>query len=385
MIAHIRRVFGGDYVVHPVPIQSLRIDVGSAALKDYNGLRGDHSPDRGPDDYDDILVTQPRGALSFYQLNTIAEGFWNDMLSPAVYFEQREFLQRYFNGDESRDFLRSIADVVEALTTDTDATSTLGQIVVLHHFLTVTADGPLLKLRSAVESVRRRLLDQTAGRLQGRELVQLGFNGGLERWPELAVNATDTQLKGYATLVEAKLPLIVGVLEVTRASTDFLEWVALRNGPRAVRSPAEDAELEEQLSRLRTQLYRWNGMVNDLEANVRSLGSAMEHAWMEQLLHEQQRARSDQEKMVDIERSRLSLSTNSSSRRTTYNIFALFTVVAVGVVLATGGLSPLMDAGVTWAAPDPNPGTSLGVGLTRVRHSTYRQLPRTGIARQAWP
>ena len=248
MIAHIRRVFGGDYVVHPVPIQSLRIDVGSAALKDYNGLRGDHSPDRGPDDYDDILVTQPRGALSFYQLNTIAEGFWNDMLSPAVYFEQREFLQRYFDGDESRDFLRSIADVVEALTTDTDATSTLGQIVVLHHFLTVTADGPLLKLRSAVESVRRRLLDQTAGRLQGRELVQLGFNGGLERWPELAVNATDTQLKGYATLVEAKLPLIVGVLEVTRASTDFLEWVGLRNGPRAVRSPAEDAELEERVS-----------------------------------------------------------------------------------------------------------------------------------------
>ena len=59
LIQHIRQVFGGDYVVHPLPSISRRIDTGSSSLKDYNGLRDNDGFDRDIDN-DDIVVTQPR-------------------------------------------------------------------------------------------------------------------------------------------------------------------------------------------------------------------------------------------------------------------------------------------------------------------------------------
>ena len=134
---HIREVFGGEFTVHPINVRSRRINPGDASLKNYNGIRDK--------DGEEVVEGPPRGALTFGQLNILAEGLWNDMLSPAVYLEQTDFMERYFESLESREFLRSVRDVIGKLTTETDASTTMGQINVLHHFLTITSHGSLLR------------------------------------------------------------------------------------------------------------------------------------------------------------------------------------------------------------------------------------------------
>jgi hypothetical protein len=61
----------------------------------------------------------------------------------------------------------------------------MGQINVLHHFLTITSHGSLLKLKSALDSVRRRLLDEMSSALHRQNrLVQLNFSANArERRP----------------------------------------------------------------------------------------------------------------------------------------------------------------------------------------------------------
>jgi hypothetical protein len=309
LVHHIRQVFGGNYVVHPLPAErTRRVDVGSMALKDYNGLADNPEPGRDPDADDDTVVTQPRGILTFSQLNILAEGMWNDTLSPAVFLEQRDFMTRFLKSEEAVDFLRSVADVIEALTTEVDGRTTMGQIVVLHHFLTVSSHGSLLKLKSALESVRRRLLDEMMGSMHRQtRLVQLRFaTNSHERRPELAVSATESQLKGYAALVAAKFPLVMGVGETIRLAKDHLDWVVERDG-RPVLGPGDThAELQNQLTRLHGQIDHWDALLKDLGNNVDSLSRTIEHAWMEDLLYEEKQLRSDQEAMAEIERSRLS-------------------------------------------------------------------------------
>lgn len=351
LVTHIRQVFGGGYVVHPLPATTRKVDVGATSLKDYNGLRDNDDPNHDPDDDDDIFVTEPKGAMSFAQLNILAEGLWNDMLSPAVYLEQRDFMQRYLDGPESGDFLRSVADVIQALTTDTDATTTYGQILALNHFLTVTAGGSLLKLKSALESVRRRLLDEMLGALHRQsQLVQLRFStNGHERRPELAVSATESQLKGYATLVAAKFPLIMGVTEMTRLASEHLTWVVTGGGPKVVRSAEEEQELKHELSRLTGQVKHWNAMVADLQANVDSLGDTVHHAWMEELLAEEQQTRADQEAMAEIERSRMSRPVNNRPGRVAYNLVMLvLAIVAIIFTVTSSSLSLIGEPGTTW-------------------------------------
>ena len=255
-----------------------------------------------------------------------------------MYLEQREFMERYLNGPESSDFLRSVADVIQALTTDADATTPLGQIAVLHHFLTVTSGGSLLKLRAALESTRRRLLDEMMGSLHRQSrLVQLRFGSNThERRPELAVGATESQLKGYATLVAAKFPLIVGVKETVRLAYDHLDWVVRRDGIQMTHHPTEEQpELVHQLARLDGQVQHWTALISDLQTNVDSLGQTVERAWMEELLAEQQQTRADQAALAEIERGRLSRPTINRPGGAAYILVVLVLAIAAVIVTVT--------------------------------------------------
>src|SRR6185369_580788 len=89
---------------------------------------------------EDKIEKPPLGILTFHQLHVMAEGIWNDTLLPLVYLERREWVKEYLDSVESFEFLRSMERVIEAITTDADATATLGKINTLHHFLTVTAN-----------------------------------------------------------------------------------------------------------------------------------------------------------------------------------------------------------------------------------------------------
>jgi hypothetical protein len=331
LLNHIREVFGGTYIVHP-DVEDMegkvhrRFNAGNASLKEYNGIN--ESKEEG---VPDAVVGPPLGILNFYQLHVMAEGIWNDTLLPLVYLERREWVKEYLDGVEGYEFLRSMERVIEAITTEADATTTLGKINVLHHFLTVTANTSLQKLRVALESVRRRLLDEMMGDMhRQRRLIQLNLNNNLrERIPELAVAATENQIKGYATLVSAKLPLIMGVREVARLAVEHLEWL-VKSG----QSTQHDV-LTNELIRLDGQLTHWNSLLEELDSAVKSLQTTIEQAWMQELLYEQQQARSDQEALAEIERSRQSRPNFGSPSRSAYQFAMLFFTAVAGIFAVT--------------------------------------------------
>jgi hypothetical protein len=340
LVNHIKEVFGGTYIVHPdvedrAGKVNRKFNAGNASLKEYNGVK-ESAVDGGPD----TVVGPPLGILTFYQLDLMAEGIWNDTLLPLVYLERREWVKEYLKSVEGYEFLRSMERVIEAITTEADATTTLGKITVLHHFLTVTANTSLQKLRVALESVRRRLLDEMMGEMhRQRRLVQLNLNNNVsERTLELAVAATESQIKGYATLVAAKLPLIMGVKEVARLATEHLEWIV------SSESPQQDV-LTYELTRLDGQVRHWNSLLDELGKAVQSLETTIEHAWMEQLLYEQKQARSDQEALAEIERSRQSRPSFSSPGRSAYQLAMLFFTAVAGIfAVTTVNFDKLRDA-----------------------------------------
>jgi hypothetical protein len=344
---HIQQVFGGDYEVHSVA-RDRRDDQGSASLKKYNGIEEVKGGDAR-----DVRVGPPRGILSFYQLNILAEGIWNDQLMPAVYLEQHDLVQQFLaeRRRESSEFHRGMQGVIRSITTDVDATSTLGQILVLHHFLTVTAQTSLRKLGLALESVRRRLLDEMMGALHRHSrLAQLNLSTSRREWvPELAVGASETQLKGYSALVSAKLPLIVSIREAIRLAKENLDW-QVESGTKESRWSPEDARTHEfELTRLDGQLQHWVSLLDDLNENVRSLERTIEHAWMDQVLYENQQTRSNQEAMAEIERSRQGRPTVVSTGTAAYNVATLLLgAAAVVLTVNVSDFDLLLAPGTAW-------------------------------------
>ncbi len=331
LMTHIKEVFGGAYIVHP-DVEDMagkvhrKFNAGNASLKEYDGIN--ESKVEGTPD---TVVGPPLGILNFYQLHVMAEGLWNDSLLPLVYLERRDWVKEYLDSVEGYEFLRSMERVIEAIATEADATTTLGKISIMHHFLTVTANTSLQKLRVALESVRRRLLDEMMGEThRQRRLVQLNLNHNVrERTPELAVAATENQIKGYATLVSAKLPLIMGVREVARLATEHLQWMVDSD-----HSPLH-YELTNEMIRLRGQVLHWNSLLDELDNAVKSLQLTIEQAWMEELLYEQQQARADQEALAEIERSRQSRPNFGSPSRSAYQFAMLFFTAVAGIFAVT--------------------------------------------------
>jgi hypothetical protein len=308
-------VFGGSYSldrrsehVHTTSGEN----AGGLALRHYNGVDGD-------------APGQPRGILTFFQLNVLVEGLFNQSLSPAVFFEHNEFLREFLE-QTRRDLpgaltlFEQMRQVIELLAVkDVDARTPDGHVVALRRFLDVSAREVLQRIKWSVESVRRSLLDESVTMLHRQnKLVQLDM-GALEqeRTPELAVGASESQLRGYVMLVAAKLPLVRNVYEFAALAKDHLEALAHRRATTAITyrapvgagmaagtdaaagpivptqptsssaihpataEPDHDPRLAGDVRRLAIQLAHWRSLLRGLRNNVRGLENAIEHAWRE--------------------------------------------------------------------------------------------------------
>jgi hypothetical protein len=305
--AHIKELFGGDFSLHRYDRKG-QVS-GDDAAETYRGKKKEDCKQKhtahqtaGADgaDREDGRTEHypPLGILTFFQLNTLLEGLINETLLPAVFFEEYDFLKAWVrNGPYSRGF-RSLGTFVELLLVDTDATGLAGQIATLDHFLAVTAREVLQKIKWSVESVRRGLLDEMMSVLHRQSsLNQLGL-GSFERSPEQAGDANESQLRGYVMLVAAKLPLITNVHRFARSALSRLD-LELKDS-----TTGENKAVSHNYADLRYQLSGWHDLLEALAENIGGLETAIEHAWMERLLYEQEQVRAEQEAMAEIERSR---------------------------------------------------------------------------------
>jgi hypothetical protein len=348
LLAHVLEVFGGDYSLNRGDAQSTTGDNGGgAALLRYNGLLDPTTPHL------------PRGILTFFQLNVLVEGLFNESLSPAVFFEQYDWLGKY-REQTRRDLpgaLMMIEQMSEAIglliVKDVDAREPEGQVVALRRFLDVTSREVLQRLKWSIESARRSLLDESVTMLHRQtKLVQLDM-GALsgERTPELAEGASESQLRGYVMLIAAKLPLVRNVHEFATLATHHLENVALGRAsttltgqPKAV---GPDSPLAISVRRLAIQLDHWQSLVRGLRNNVRGLEDAIKHAWRENLLYEQQQVRREQEAVAEIQRSRGGRPSAGSGGTGGYN-FLMFVLAAVAALVAVRA-DNFLDRNTDWA------------------------------------
>jgi hypothetical protein len=370
---HIKEVFGGDF--------SLQRDKrdgqlpGDRAAEIYRGTDGTERRSLRGGVYTDRRITRdvnvhrfqasaPLGILTFFQLNTLLEGLINETLIPAVFFEEYAFLKEWTDKNSANRGFRSIGSFIELLLVDVDATSLGGQITALDHFLAVTSREVLQKIKWSVESVRRGLLDEMMSVLHRQSsLPQLGL-GRYEQSPEQAGDANESQLRGYVMLVAAKLPLITNVERYASGTLARLKFelackdsqpkpvdgnqespdpvaVGISNATFAQKRVAapRNGELPERYMDLEYQLTGWRGLVNALEDNIAGLEKAIEHAWMERLLYEQEQVRAEQEAMAEIERSRAGRRPLISPE-TAINAAVLVFAVATVVLTAQSATNP---------------------------------------------
>ena len=350
---HITEVFGGAYSLdrRSDHVRASGGDVGGMALRRYNGIDGE-APAQG----------RPRGILTFFQLNVLVEGLFNQSLSPAVFFEHNDFLAT-FVAQTRRDLpgalslIEEMRQVIDLLAVkDIDASRPDGQVIVLRRFLDVTSREVLQRIKWSVESVRRSLLDESVTMLHRQtDLVQLDMSAlDQERTPELAVGASESQLRGYVMLVAAKLPLVRNVYEFAALAKDHLEALAHGRDTTALTSRAAvgaTSVLARDVARLGIQLDHWQALLRGLRNNVRGLENAIEHAWRENLLYEQQQVRREQEAVAEIERSRAGRPVAERASRTVYNFLMLvFTAAAVLLTIKTGEILDIRDPETDWWA-----------------------------------
>jgi hypothetical protein len=112
------------------------------------------------------------------------------------------------------------------------------------------------------------------------------------------------------------------------------------------RTPSPTAE---DLRRLEVQLDHWHALLRGLSSNVRGLENAIEHAWRENLLYEQQQVRREQEGMAEIERSRAGRPTSERASKNVYNFLMLvLTAAAVLLTVKTGNILDIGSPGTDW-------------------------------------
>jgi hypothetical protein len=380
LLTHVLEVFGGAYSLDRRSGQARTTfgdNAGGVALRRYNGL-------------DTVAPGKPIGILTFFQLNILVEGLFNESLSPAVFFEHNDFLKKFLE-DTKRELPGALTMFEEMsqvigllLVKGIDASEPDGQVIALRRFLDVTSREVLQRLKWSVESVRRTLLDESVTMLHRQtKLVQLDM-GALERerTPELAVGASESQLRGYVMLVAAKLPLVLNVYEFAELATDHLEAVAngkattARTGrsasvsagtlaapaplvpaqpttsaPGAAAAAALPAGLAADVRRLSIQLRHWMSLVRGLRNNVTGLEGAIEQAWRENLLYEQQQVRREQEAVAEIERSRVGRPTSERASKNVYNFLMLvLTAAAVLLTVKTGNILDIKNPHTDWVA-----------------------------------
>jgi hypothetical protein len=353
---HIVTAFGGTFDVDRFARGADRQrSVGAVALRRYNGL----DPSRAMGERDERPVGRPLGILTFNQLNIVLEGICNASLLPAVFFEHYESVAYWYarhRGDSS--IIIRLDDLLRRLIVPGLAGSQVDRARSLRRFLTISR-GSLQWMRRSVESVRRSLVDQlmAVSHRQAR-LVQLDLAGlNYERTPEMTGTATESQMRGYVMLMATKLPLLASVGDAVTAAAlaEQPEPAGELGGPDepdpagADSHPFATLDLDEPDS-LVSQARAWTGLFGRLVTNVDRLEVAVESDWQERLLYQQEQARSEQEAMAEIERSRRGRHDIRRVGDTAYNaIMLLITSVTLFGAVEAGNYAATQPGGSFWS------------------------------------
>jgi hypothetical protein len=315
------------------------------------------------------LSREYAGTMPFFQLNILMGGLFYPGFKPDVFFERDptdKDLQemnnrtstkppvllnrsgaaqgdsRSMDGRRHHEHMISIEYILDALWCTTyrnGKEDTLEEALAraIDRFLTVTGDRSLLPIKWRVERARRAILVAMLGVVHRKQhLTQLREE---QPFPESFDAANEPQLRGYITLVGAKLPLLSNV-------TTYLEPIL---DSRALdRDHIKHRNAQDLFAPIRSLAHEWTLLLGAITNNVEGLTQAIESAWQERLLYEQEQTRAEQEAMAEIERARVS----SSARTTTVDSLfgAMVLVFTIAAFSGDGSHSETFERDVTLIA-----------------------------------
>lgn len=250
-----------------------------------------------------------KGILPFFQLNLIVEGLYNPNFDPRNFFaSQSASKQKYADkiyslsnfckkittkailikeGDYNHFTIKNFfedpsklngASLYDGLFVSKNISNEILRIFLRH----ISADC-LLTLKWNIESCRRTLLEGMLSSVHKQDkLGQLESNSSESSQME---EANEAQLRGYAMLIAAKLPIILNV-------NRYIE---------SIYNSYENASERKEIEFL---FKDWFGLVNSISENISRLEEAIAQSRMDNLLLEQQQMRAESETMAEIARVR---------------------------------------------------------------------------------
>ncbi len=256
------------------------------------------------------------GYLPFFQLNMLFGGLFNPAFIPAVFLESEGQGGERGESEANSRYLDLNALIDKLLIAELPFEIDEGKAfrAAFQRFLDVTFEQSLAPLKWRLERARRALLESMLATVVHRRqsLKQLKEELSSE---ESFDNSNEPQLRGYVMLVGGKLPVLQNVCGHVRATIENATFA--------------DADLRERGT-------AWAAMLEAIGENVTGLETAIQQAWMERSLYEQQQARAEQEAVAELQRSRVGEGESGPRADGLFAVLALIPAVA-GLVAAGGG------------------------------------------------
>ncbi|HEY7094259.1 MAG TPA: hypothetical protein VH393_13835, partial [Ktedonobacterales bacterium] len=291
--------------------------------------------DRTLQDYQD----KHRGILSFFQINAIFEALNNSAFNPAVFFE-RPFEQKKDDQFSLGEFIRSITTLTavgdddplpekvkekaatdqpqRVFTTDKlankllkltssstsiedkkdiadqlrdDCLTSTVQHDLLRQFIRITSTNVLRVMKSRIERCSRVLLSGMLAIIHRRQpLIQTAAPDYIDNID----GVNDAQLRGYIRYFASKMPLIKNI---ERSLTEALDREDI-NRDSEKRDDVNSALYEN----LETLHAGWTQFVHGIDDDLQGLERAIAQARQDSLLREEERARTEQETIAELQR-----------------------------------------------------------------------------------
>jgi hypothetical protein len=256
--------------------------------------------------------------LSNFQLNLLLEGIWNSAFDPAVFLmsnEQRaESVMGGFNIGSLLSELTTASEISEVDTACPIPAKV--RRLIFRKAVRILRNDHLLPLKWNVEATRRHLFSETMTMLHRPErLMQFVSPHGADR-EALFNKSSDEQLRGYVMLISAKLPLIDNL---TFLAQDCLHALILDSG--------DDAGARGEVQILEDLVTSWKGTAEALHGNVNALERSFTSIWQDQLLHETEQVRIEEEALGELQR-------QQALDKTTRWFDTLIFVITLGVAFA---------------------------------------------------
>jgi hypothetical protein len=249
----------------------------------------------------DLMLWHDHWILTAVQANLLFEGVWNSSFNPAVFLLSRrtdiDRIEKAFNWQvliESMWIgpreLTAPPDLANAMPTDLRST-------VLAESVRRFRNDHLLPLKWNVEAARRRLFSETMTILHRQESLHQ-FSAGravsqdapaVSR-DDLFANASDMKLRGYVSLVSAKLPLIDNIT--------YLMAEAFQN----LSESGERVDDDPKVRTTRQIVESWSSLVGVLHENVLALEKSFENMWQNRMFHEIEQVRIEEESLGEQQR-----------------------------------------------------------------------------------